>query len=440
MLSSFQNEWDSLALEVFSLRKQLHKARSELSAALYHNDAAVRVAARAIRERDEAKLALEELSIAIGNGSGPVLREIEMENGKINSEEDTSTEALPADAISRARAELFQLHKSQKPTLSIPAASEICIANNDKSIAHPFKKASTSFYRDNLLVGSPTGALAIISNLGSETDPVVVKYSKSAHKGMDVVSLSTVLDGTPIAYHLNGDLIIGDNDSKFQHVHKKIASILTHPSLRNLFVLVGNDSTWSLNDVTTSKTLFHNDTAQEASQNLAVSDIHVDGALLGIGLSGSVIIYDLTTGKPISTIKTKHHTINKIKFAMNGYWLVLTSSNELENSLEIIDLRKSTTIHSISSSTPFTDFIIDPTSSIIICLNLNSELNLHRYVKKGKSWHNDALQLITDFSLISLEMVSTSELEHLQQGILKFLGISESSNIIEFQVSESTKA
>lgn len=71
LLSTFQNEWDAIVLEVFTLKKQLQSAKQELSIALYRQDAAVNVAAKAIRERDEAREALEKLSLSINLSDVP---------------------------------------------------------------------------------------------------------------------------------------------------------------------------------------------------------------------------------------------------------------------------------------------------------------------------------------------------------------------------------
>ena len=58
LLKALQNEWDAQQLEAFQLKKHLDLARSELSGALYQHDAACRVIARLVRERDEARASL----------------------------------------------------------------------------------------------------------------------------------------------------------------------------------------------------------------------------------------------------------------------------------------------------------------------------------------------------------------------------------------------
>ena len=68
LLSVFQNEWDALALETYTLRQHLTQTRQELSRALYEHDAAVRVITRLSGERDEAREALSKITI---NGGVP---------------------------------------------------------------------------------------------------------------------------------------------------------------------------------------------------------------------------------------------------------------------------------------------------------------------------------------------------------------------------------
>ena len=63
LLSVFQNEWDALALETYTLKQHLSGLRQELSTALYNNDAAIRVIARLTKERDEARDALARVSL-----------------------------------------------------------------------------------------------------------------------------------------------------------------------------------------------------------------------------------------------------------------------------------------------------------------------------------------------------------------------------------------
>lgn len=55
LLHTLQNEWDALMLEQYARNQQHQATRQELSNALYQHDAATRVIARLIKERDAAR-------------------------------------------------------------------------------------------------------------------------------------------------------------------------------------------------------------------------------------------------------------------------------------------------------------------------------------------------------------------------------------------------
>ena len=54
LISIFRNEYDALMLEAHNLKQNLESVRQELTHTLYQHDAACRVIARLIEERDEA--------------------------------------------------------------------------------------------------------------------------------------------------------------------------------------------------------------------------------------------------------------------------------------------------------------------------------------------------------------------------------------------------
>ena len=75
LLSTFQNEWDALALETYNLRDHLEKTRRELSSALFQHDAAIRTIDRLTRERDEARDALSKVTVTNrGNTNGDAMQ------------------------------------------------------------------------------------------------------------------------------------------------------------------------------------------------------------------------------------------------------------------------------------------------------------------------------------------------------------------------------
>lgn len=70
-------------LETFNLKTQFHTTQQELANTLYENDAAKRVIARLIKERDEARVALTEFKVQFAakpsSATGPSTKRAEEE-------------------------------------------------------------------------------------------------------------------------------------------------------------------------------------------------------------------------------------------------------------------------------------------------------------------------------------------------------------------------
>lgn len=67
LLATFQNEWDAISLEAFTLKQQLAQTRQELSTALYEFEGAARLIHTLTKERDEARAALSKISVNGGD-------------------------------------------------------------------------------------------------------------------------------------------------------------------------------------------------------------------------------------------------------------------------------------------------------------------------------------------------------------------------------------
>jgi pre-mRNA-processing factor 19 len=83
LLSLFQNEWDALMLESFQLKQSYHQTRQELSNALYENDAAKRVIARLMKERDEARQQLDQFKATYSAPAKPADQAMDVDEAKL---------------------------------------------------------------------------------------------------------------------------------------------------------------------------------------------------------------------------------------------------------------------------------------------------------------------------------------------------------------------
>lgn len=403
MLAAFQNEWDALALETFSLRKQLHTARLELSAALYQYDAAVRVAAKAIRERDEAQQAVQQLSESFANG--------EVAAAQTNG--NGTLREIPVDSLNSARDILFALHKKQKLLLPVSRTSEVSISTS--SSKHPLTEVTSSIAKN--------GKLVLVSKNQVELYPEGVTSENSGVLG----SAFLVENGE------EQPLVIAGKEAKFLADGSKtdlgveVKAIVSHPS-EPYFVVLTQGDTWALCD---REGLIYQ---SEQLSTITAADVHVDGILMAIGTGGGEVkIYDLTTTEVASTVTAKYSNVEKLQFGLNGYWLVVASSEDSKGAVQLFDLRKNVLSHELLFEGS-TDFALDPSCLVLVTYTHGTKaLQAHLYIKKGKSWVDQAAEVIAEAELKAIHMASNAE-DIKNDQVVKVVGVSD-EEVVNYEIA-----
>lgn len=370
LLSALQNEWDSVALELFQLRKQLDDSRKELSTALYHHDAAMRVAAKAIRERDEARKALAELSTSIGKG------EVVQEEADADVDVDVGESKVPAyivDAVSSAHDELFALHKSQKNKVSIAISTQLSDVKHETVGTKPFKKlAFATTLRDKIFAVSSSGITSVFdtSNQSQGKDDTIPKALKATT--LLKTETHTVLGFANGQIHIDGSKI---------HISKSpIVSLLKHPSLEQLALSFDKDGQFSIIDLDQHAVVY----TASLQREIIGADIHTDGAIVAAACAdGDILLIDIRSGEVAQTL-AQEEQMTAIKFGNNGYYLFGGYKSGDDYFLLVWDLRKQTSFR-VGCNYPVERILTDKSSQLVLSLS-GAGIELAQYNKSGKDW------------------------------------------------------
>lgn len=426
MLQAFQNEWDALALETFTLRKELNNTRQELSASLYQYDAAVRVANKALKERDEAREALTELSLSFAKSDRPVEEKmsdvVEEKNEELEStaadsrlSEDTPMERsisgreLPVDVaqnILEAGERLFREHKNLKLTLDVLNARnwEISTTETDHEIKRPF----------GLLAVGSTGKAAVFG----QNSIFIYPEGKVMHKRASIMNICFTGRGDQVLAACNNNTIYiqsvnGAPPKPLNHKAGDIHKIIAHPSIA---VSIGfSPDHWTV--FSYNRQVYKSD---KVPFKMTYQALHVDGRLLAIGTShpGQVLIYDIVTNECVASINAKYTRVNKIQFAYNGYWLFVASTESGKGAVQLFDLRKNSLVQLFEYSDRV-EFAIDKSSQVLaVSVRAEEAIFFSTYEKKAKAWHIDTLKLNSTYPLNLIEYVDDDN------GIATFLALS----------------
>lgn len=357
LLTALQSEWDALVLETFTLKQQYNSTRQELSYALYAQDAASRVVARLMRERDAAREALATVQTSIGITPAAPGADVDMVDESAPSEG-----ILPAAVV----AQIDETHQ----TLS--ASRKKRKAPADYATPAQVKTFTAKHTIPSLHSASPAGITSIAVSsanpsqfLTGGNDKIVQLYDRSTDKVLASLKGHTKKVNHVAFREREGDptLLLSAGADKIARVwshdvasdeyiprstiktHKgDVTGLAVHPT-STLLALASQDKTYSLHDLTTFTQLYRSSAAEESFSSL---DVHPDGTILAVGTPTSTIqIFDIRSGDVAATLvapDSTPFTVNTLSFSENGYHLLAPDSL---SSVGIWDLRKQKLGHSI---------------------------------------------------------------------------------------------
>ncbi|KAH9487050.1 Pre-mRNA-processing factor 19 [Psilocybe cubensis] len=356
LLQLLSNEWDAVALSMYNLEQKYNATRQELSYALYSQDAASRVIARLIRERDAAREALANVSASMGiapTASAPT-EDVEMV-------EDAGLPASVVAKIDEVHQKLSASRKQRKnappPGFAASADVKTYVATHTVPSLHSASPAgitSLAISQTNPSQFLTGGNDKIVQLYDQNTDKVLASLKGHTKKvnhvafreqeGENTLLLSAGAD--KIAKVWAHDTSSGEYLPKLTvRTHKgELTGLAVHPT-STLFALSSTDKTYSLHDLNTFTQVFRSTPFDDPFTSLG---IHPDGTLIALGTPTSTIqIYDIRSGSIAAVLTptdSSPFTVHTLAFSQNGYHLLAPDSL---SSVAVWDLRYQTLAKSI---------------------------------------------------------------------------------------------
>ncbi|KAI1865953.1 uncharacterized protein JN550_007931 [Neoarthrinium moseri] len=319
LLSTFQNEWDALALETFNLREQLTRTREELATALYQHDAAVRVITRLTQERDEARDALSRVTVsgsAAANGDAMAV----------------DAEALPEELVAKVEETQAKLSKSRKKRpvpegwATAEDVSSFAVATES---AVPVEQPTTLALEEGYAaVGGLKGDVAIYSVAADKVErslQVNEPVTDSIWTGAKVVFSTT--KGSVKVFESGSEV------ASFSDHAGPATGLAIHPS-GDILASVGADKSFAFYDLVNLKRVSRAFT----DSSLMTCAFHPDGHLFAAGTSTGDIRFFMTATGEQATSFSLGAPVQRIVFSENGYWFAATAKGQ--TTVTIFDIRK----------------------------------------------------------------------------------------------------
>ncbi|KAE8415826.1 WD40-repeat-containing domain protein [Aspergillus pseudocaelatus] len=366
LLNVFQEEWDALALETYTLRQTLAQTRQELSTALYQNDAAVRVIARLTKERDEARDALSKVSVgATRSGGGEAMQ--------------VDSNGLPEAVLSRVESSQAALSKTRRKR----AVPESWATSDAISTYKPAQSTEPLYPGGKALSVNASGELALVGG----ADGVVGVYSLSQKQVVQSLQANgPVTDAVwagdkAVVASSTGSVKVFENGNEVADFssHAGAATALALHPTGDIVASVGADKSYVLYDLATNSVI----TQIFSDASLLSVKFHPDGHLIAAGgVDGQIKIFDVKNGSPAANFAMSG-PVKCLFFSENGTFMAAVA--ESSTVVSIWDLRSASEVKALDTGSQIDSISWDYTGQFLLTGG-PSGLTVQQYTKSTKSW------------------------------------------------------
>ncbi|KAG0267246.1 Pre-mRNA-processing factor 19 [Mortierella polycephala] len=344
ILSVLQNEWDSIMLETFTMKQQYHQVRQELSHALYQHDAACRVIARLMKERDAAREALANVQAHLGTKAAAT-----EETADVTMSDATS--GLPPQIREKLEATTAVLSKTRKRK---PNTTAEAVQTYTQRKVFPGLHAARSPGITALDLDAKNGLVLTGGNdknalIFSQSEEKVVATLKGHSKKITQVAWAGRSEeaGQDMALTASADQTVkiwtaGEGKGNHYHVAHtlsghtaEVTGLCVHPT-KDYVATASMDSSWAFHDLETGSTLM-SARSDDVVKGYSSAAFHPDGLLFGTGTADSAVkIWDVRSKEAVASFEGHTGAVKTMTFSENGY--LMAAAGE-DNEVSIWNLR-----------------------------------------------------------------------------------------------------
>mmetsp|Transcript_7362 Transcript_7362/g.10849 ORF Transcript_7362/g.10849 Transcript_7362/m.10849 type:complete len:505 (+) Transcript_7362:61-1575(+) len=321
MLQQFQNEWDTLMVEQFTLKQHLDQVRSELAHALYQHDAACRVIARLLKEKEQLQ-------------ANAVSHPDQMKDDVMGM-----TKSIIQN-MSQAAAKLYESRKKRRISSEIKSAAQVKeLKHTSNHLLHGSAFPTSIAIRESdaaplSLTGGSDGRLSLFNLKQQVVTATLTGHRKSInavgfHPDMDIL-LSASNDNSARIWTSNEN---GEYASYYTLKHQAPVTGLTVQVTGDYFVTSSSDNSWSFFDMGTGAKII----STSSNESLDSVQFHPDGLILGTGTgAGNLLLWDVKSQSQVASLEAHKGSCHGLSFSENGY---LVATCGADQTVRVYDLR-----------------------------------------------------------------------------------------------------